>query len=397
MKRPDKTVTKCGIRVAGTSKLNTHDAIMDLRSQIGATPYQHLIVLFSISHVPSVLCEAIQVAFPKIPYSGCTTAGEFGPHGMTDSGIVIIAFPVEGFSICAEVITEIDQFGVERATNTARTMRAKLLERAAPCRATRHGVDREKQIFALLLVDGLSNFEEMLVAAINWAMGDLQLIGGSSADQLFYDRATLVQNGRTFSNAALLLLVETSHPFKLFRTQDFRPSDTKFVVTAADAERRIVRELNAEPAAIEYARAINRTSQDLDAYAFASHTLGVRIGDEHYCRSIRAANPDNSLSFFCAIDEGLVLTLAKTPDLVASTEEALRQLDVALDGLDLVIGFDCILRRLNAEQGQARHHLESTYRKHRVVGFHTYGEQFNAMHLNQTLTGIAFGGRQVAQ
>jgi hypothetical protein len=28
-----------------------------------------------------------------------------------------------------------------------------------------------------------------------------------------------------------------------------------------------------------------------------------------------------------------------------------------------------------------------------VVGFHTYGEQFNAMHLNQTLTGIAFGSR----
>jgi hypothetical protein len=27
----------------------------------------------------------------------------------------------------------------------------------------------------------------------------------------------------------------------------------------------------------------------------------------------------------------------------------------------------------------------------RVVGFSTYGEQFRGMHVNQTLTGIAFG------
>jgi hypothetical protein len=41
--------------------------------------------------------------------------------------------------------------------------------------------------------------------------------------------------------------------------------------------------------------------------------------------------------------------------------------------------------------------MDALYRKHGVVGFHTYGEQFNAMHLNQTLTGIAFGRRQAAE
>jgi len=27
-----------------------------------------------------------------------------------------------------------------------------------------------------------------------------------------------------------------------------------------------------------------------------------------------------------------------------------------------------------------------------VIGFNTYGEQFNGMHLNQTFTGVAIGG-----
>jgi hypothetical protein len=55
-----------------------------------------------------------------------------------------------------------------------------------------------------------------------------------------------------------------------------------------------------------------------------------------------------------------------------------------------VLGFDCILRRLDAESRQVRHRVEEIYQRFGIAGFHTYGEQFNAMHLNQTLTGIAF-------
>ncbi|MEL7047579.1 MAG: FIST N-terminal domain-containing protein [Pseudomonadota bacterium] len=393
MARDGTTLTNCGIRVAGTRDTSTCAAIRHLSRQIGTNDIQHLIVLFSGDHDAQSVCRELESAFPQVPYSGCTTAGEFGPHGMSTGGIVAVAFPKHGFQICSEVIQDIDQFGVERATNTVRSLRSKLLDNHSPATAARIS-DRasvENRVFALLLVDGLSKFEEMLVAAINWAIGDLQLIGGSSADQLSRGENLLIQNGRVLNNAALLLLVETSFPFKAFRTQDFIPSDRKLVVTAADAEQRLVYELNAEPAAHEYARCIGQMPADLDHNMFASFPLGVRIGDEHYCRSVRSANTDGSLSFFCAIDEGLVLTLAQRNDVVSATEQTFKDLDQALGGLDLVIGFDCVLRRLDAEQRQMRHLLENTYQKHRIVGFHTYGEQFNAMHLNQTLTGIAFG------
>ena len=60
------------------------------------------------------------------------------------------------------------------------------------------------------------------------------------------------------------------------------------------------------------------------------------------------------------------------------------------------IGFDCLHRRLDAEQRQIVRDLEDLYRRHRVVGFNTYGEQFDAMHLNQTFSGVADrrGGRR---
>ena len=149
--------------------------------------------------------------------------------------------------------------------------------------------------------------------------------------------------------------------------------------------------MNAEPAAREYAAAIGLLPNELGPFSFASYPLVVKVGGDYYCRSIRNMNPDGSLSFFCAIDEGLVFTVARPRDMVRSTLDTIEGIETELGGTDLIIGFDCILRRLDAESRQVRHSVDEIYRRFGVAGFHTYGEQFNAMHLNQTLTGIAFG------
>ena len=86
-------------------------------------------------------------------------------------------------------------------------------------------------------------------------------------------------------------------------------------------------------------------------------------------------------------------------DLVASVveikigerQQVLETIDVRRR-LDLVL--ECVLRRLDAENRQIRRQMEDLYKTYGVVGFHTYGEQHNAMHLNQTLTGVAFGSRR---
>jgi hypothetical protein len=48
------------------------------------------------------------------------------------------------------------------------------------------------------------------------------------------------------------------------------------VVTEADIERRIVRQINAEPAAIEYSRAVGIGDTKLGALSFAAHPVLVR-------------------------------------------------------------------------------------------------------------------------
>lgn len=40
--------------------------------------------------------------------------------------------------------------------------------------------------------------------------------------------------------------------------------------------------------------------------------------------------------------------------------------------------------------------LNEILRENHVVGFTSYGEQYNAVHVNQTLTGVAIGSRKAA-
>lgn len=375
------TMTDCGIRVASSNAANTALAVEELRSGLPGR-YQRIVVFFSVHHDPYELVRCLDTAFPDTPVSGCSTAGEITPFGMTEGAVLVLAFPHEGFRVNADVIEDIDHFGIERAGPIVRRLKASL----GGC-----GTTDKSRAFALMLVDGLSNREEMLVAAVHWVIDDVQLLGGSAGDGLGFERTFLLHNGRVLTRAAVLIMVETSVPFRVFKTQNFEPTPIKLVVTAADPENRIVSELNAEPAAREYASAIGLLTDDLGPFSFASYPLVVKVGGDYYCRSIRNMNPDGSLSFFCAIDEGLVFTVARPQDMLASTARRLGELDAELGGLDLVIGFDCMLRRLDAENRQIRRQMEDLYRDNRIVGFHTYGEQFNAMHLNQTLTGIAFG------
>lgn len=390
MGRVSSAVSTSGICWASSDDPIVDSAVAELQKAFAGHSLQHIVTFFSLNHDPRALSAALTGAFPGVRITGCSTAGEITPCGMIEGGgIVLIGFPHEGFRIHTGVIEHINEFGVERATHVIR----KLKNESAAQRGADH---RSDKTFALLMIDGMSNAEETLVAAIHWEMDDVQLVGGSAGDNLAFRRTSLIYDGRPVEQAAILTMIESDFDFRVFKTQNFDPTTVKLVVTAADTENRIVYELNAEPAAIEYASAIGLVPNDLGPFSFASYPLVVKVGGDYFCRSIRNMNSDGSLSFFCAIDEGLVFTVARPHDMIRATTETLDEIEESLGGIDFVIGFDCILRRLDAENRQISRELNELYRRYRVVGFHTYGEQYNAMHLNQTLTGIAFGTRSQA-
>ena len=56
-----------------------------------------------------------------------------------------------------------------------------------------------------------------------------------------------------------------------------------------------------------------------------------------------------------------------------------------------MIGFECVLNRLEAERSQVKHHLSRLHAANNVTGFASFGEHWGSTHVNQTFTGIAIG------
>ncbi|MDP2086952.1 MAG: FIST N-terminal domain-containing protein [Gemmobacter sp.] len=345
---------------------------------LGPGPFALVILFVSPEAALPPLLEAMRACLDDgAPVIGCTTAGEI-VGGYTEGRIVAAALPAAHFA--AETLLVPDLGALDPDALIGALIRARgALARARP------DWDHE---FAFLMVDGLSAKEDELTAALASGLGPVPLFGGSAADGTRFRETFVLHGGRALRHAAVVALVRTDCPVRVFKTDHLHPTATRMVVTEADPARRIVHRINAEPAAREYARLVGKDPAQLSPFTFAAHPVVVRIGGRHHVRAIRQVDPNGDLIFYSAIDEGLVLTLAEPADMVAHLETELSAL-ARPDPPAAILACDCVLRRMEAQEKQLSGRLSEILRAHNVVGFSTYGEQLNAMHVNQTLTGVA--------
>ncbi|MFV0260173.1 MAG: nitric oxide-sensing protein NosP [Acidimicrobiales bacterium] len=340
------------------------------------------IIYCSPSYDLDQLAAELHQRFAGTNMVGATTAGEITPIGYLDGALTGVTLAGPAIRAESTRIDVLEHFNFASGDDAA----ARLLQRVGE-REPATGANT----FAFLLVDGLSRQEEMLVAALYRSLGEIQLFGGSAGDGTRFDTTYIYHDGAFRAGSAVFTLVQTSLPFEVFKTEHFVATDKKMVVTEAIASERIVTEINGEPAAREYARAVGVPVDTLNPLSFATHPVVVTVGDVTYVRSIQKVNPDESLTFFCAIDVGIVLTIARGVDMVANLREAFEGITRRLGPPTLVLGCDCILRNIEAKQRGLIPEIGRLMQDNNVIGFATYGEQFNGMHANQTFTGVAIG------
>ena len=238
------------------------------------------------------------------------------------------------------------------------------------------------------MVDGLSLKEDLLVSALAPTLGNFKIFGGSAGDGVRFSETWVAANGRVLRNAAILTLVVSHCEVRVFSLDHMEPTQKRMVVTGADPDRRIVKEINAEPAAAEFARLVGKDPGQLNEFTFAAHPVVVRLGNEHHVRAIQRVNSKGELVFFSAIDEGMVLAVASAMNMPTHLDQKFAELAKGGAAPD-ILGCDCILRRIEAEQTQSIGAVSRILEKYRVLGFSTYGEQIGPMHVNHTMTGVA--------
>jgi hypothetical protein len=354
-----------------------------LATQLDPQPGALILFFISAACDLDLFASELRAACAGATVLGCTTAGELGPLGLLARSAVALQFPPGEFTFEFARVQPLAALDVDAARQVARGL-VEALEDRVPTLARR-------DMFALQLVDGLSFREERLTRAHQAGLGDIPLVGGSAGDDLRFERTRVYDGSAWQEDAALLIVGASRMPFRTFLVQNYEPGPRRMVVTGADESRRIVHELDGLPAAEVYAEACGLTSAELSPLAFAAAPVAVIIGGNPYVRAIRSVGADGSLHFYGAVEEGMVLRIARGGDLLGRLESCLARLHRELGSPALLLGFECSLQ---VEELRAQRQLESLQalvRNSNPVMFGTYGEQYRGVHMNQTLIGIAFG------
>ncbi|TLE08163.1 chemotaxis protein [Helicobacter bilis] len=246
-----------------------------------------------------------------------------------------------------------------------------------------------------VLVDGLSGSESFLMEAI-YNAGKLPCfyVGGSAGGKLDFKNTYIYNNTSVVQNVAVLTYVKLheSYRFGIFKTQNFTPTNTHFVVLDADMKTRVITDfldtktytqVNALQALATH---FNCPVEKVPTY-MQEYTFGAKIQDEIYVRSVANFDIENGkICLYCDVDKGEEILLLKRTDFIESTkkdyEEFARNKPKPLGA----IFNDCILRRLNNTQRLSSLQIFNDFP---VVGFSTFGELLG-VNINETLSAIFF-------
>lgn len=367
-----------GIIKTANVPCSTDDPLSEILKTLGSDDFA-LVILFIAPCADFSKIEGHSFdVFGDTPVIGCTTAGEITCDGYSERNIVAVAFPKSHFDARLNFIPDVNKMDGQHMIDGIIRNRKRL------------AIHNPKWTheFNFLLVDGLSRQEDKITSSLSVGLGPVPLFGGSAGDGVEFKNTFIFYQGKRHRSAAVLTQFRTSCPIKVFKTDHLVPTNQRMVVTKADPDNRIVTEINAAPAAREYARILGKDPEQLTAFTFAAHPVVVRIGGHHHVRAIQQVADNGDLVFFSAIDEGLVLTLAEPLDMNDHLQTEFAKLSEHKKP-DAILACDCILRRLEAQEKQMTGALSKTMHDNNVIGFSTYGEQFNSMHVNQTMTGVA--------
>jgi len=335
-------------------------AVAEFHAQVAQAELAAVLFFCSPSYNLEALAEAMREHFPEVTLVGCTTAGEIGPLGYAKRSLSGVSFAAGNFTADASLLPCLADFEIADGQEFAKAALNRLEQQTS-----------EGKRFAMLLIDGLSLREEPVTHALQEGLGAIPLFGGSAADELRFHRTQVFHDGHFHDDAAVLLLMASRPSFRLLRTQHFVPGVERLVVTEVDAAQRIVKEINGLPAVDEYSRLIGVRPAQLTPGHFANWPVVVMIDGSDYVRSIQHAYPDGSLSFYCAIDEGVVLRVAHGVNLLHKTEVAIAELEQELGGISGMLVCDCILRNLEASRTGCKKALAELFQRYRAVGFST--------------------------
>jgi len=332
---------------------------------------------------PHVVAAVLAERFPNSLVVGATTAGEWSSRGHSTGTLALLAIASPNIRWAVAVAEHLDQFDAEDCSKMCNNLLDTLDISFSDLHPERH--------FCLSLFDGMSKCEEGVVTMVAAELDSIPLLGGSAGDDLKFENTFVLAQGKALQNAGVFVLAESRKPFKTIKHQHFIPGDMNTIITKAGVLARTVYHLDGLPAAERYAQLLGLNVEDLNPQVFSEHPLIYQHNQVCYVRSIGQLGENHSLIFYCAIEEGMILNFCAHQDMLEQLKHTLGEMVETSGKASLMLIFNCVLRRLESEAIGVTQDLAEVLNasSQYMIGFDSYGEQWQGLHVNQTMVALA--------
>lgn len=316
---------------------------------------------------------------------GVTTTGEIGPHGFCEHSLTVQSYSKTFGKVKAYLMNDIEKYPIFD--------RSKLIEAASSIGIQTTARHIENQGLAYVFPVGLKAGEEKMLSIVNsiFQYDGFPIFGGTAGDDTKFEVTKVSVNGKVSPSGGATVFMKPTVDFHIYKENIFESTGHQIKITKADAEKRIVYEINNRPATEVYAELIGTTVNNL-ASQLSFHPLGRKFNDDYLIASPFEPLSDGSISFYCQVYEGAIVEILKPRNAVTEITHTVRHFEETFQELHGVLACNCILRKLQFENERIFSSLNKQLEKlPNLCGFSSYGEQLNKSQLNQTLLLIGFG------
>lgn len=377
------------VQVASNANPDTQVAIEQILHDLDAANAALTLIFYGVCHDDLTIARALEPITGARGVAG-TTAGELNSEGFAQHTMSGVSFHGSGVRASVELLPQLKELSLIPVVHLPGKLCRGIGRNKSELHPRRH--------LWLFLFSGQSGQEDLLTPFFMNAAPRLNLVGATLSDGGNAGNARLVHDGRVYHDAAVTILLEYDGPFEAFHNTHVAMTQRRVEVTRVRRDGRHIVQLNGKPALDVYAEALGLAPEAVTPTILATHPLGYRFRGQPFPISIGKAGKDRSLRVGSTVQPGQMLHILDAQDLVASSERCIdgvieRVAPASKPGalLDALLIFNCRQRHLEARETGQLDALASVLCKGPVCGLNSSGEQFATMHLNHSMTGVAFG------
>ena len=350
-------------------------------SEIKQPNIKAIIYFFSSSFEQYQPQISLKNAFPEAACIGASMIGGWSTQKALEKGITVMSLSSDEVE---EVFTAFHEGVKQDPVRTAQTAISELKQKISG-----KNINPDEYL-GLIFFDGLCLGELIMKEFTTEKSLNMAFIGGAAADDLKFVKTLVSVDEKLSGDGLAVIIMKMKIPFFFNHYVHYIPTGTSFTITKSDNMKRIVWEINGEPAASFYGKQIGVDPSRMDGGVFAKHPLGVANMGSVYVRSPREVIDGNGIQFYCSIETGTSVQLLKQGDIISHAQNSLVNAGKYLSGIQGSILFNCVLRYLELKELNKLDDFNNVFNKNSLIGFNTYGEELFTHH-NQTLTAVFFG------